>query len=111
MKYSGKIEKNILIVKFESDLLGATDNLELMDYINDAINQGVLKAVIDMSGVKYMNSSGIGVLITIYTKFKNRAGEAVVCSAGESIMKLLVMTKLDAVIKIYANEETAISKF
>lgn len=110
MKYTGKIEKNILFVKFESDLLGATDNLELMDYINDAINQGVIKAVIDMSGVKYMNSSGIGVLITIYTKFKNRSGEAVICSVAESILKLLIMTKLDSVIKIYSNEDEAKSK-
>ncbi len=111
MKFSGKIEKNILFIKFEGDLLGATDNLELLDYINDAINQGVLKAILDMSDVKYMNSSGIGVLITVYTKFKNRSGEAVVCSVADSIMKLLIMTKLDSVIKIYPSSEIAISKF
>lgn len=108
MKYTNTIEKNILYITFEGDLLGAGDNLELMDNINDALNQGVKKAIINMSKVKYMNSSGIGVLITIYTKFKNRTGEAVVCNVAETIMKLLVMTKLDAVIKIYPTENEAL---
>ncbi|TAF75530.1 MAG: anti-sigma factor antagonist [Bacteroidetes bacterium] len=108
MKYTNNIDKNILYITFEGDLLGAGDNLELMDSINDALNQGVKKAIINMSKVKYMNSSGIGVLITIYTKFKNRSGEAVVCNVAETIMKLLVMTKLDAVIKIYPTEAQAL---
>lgn len=108
MKYTNNIEKDILYVTFEGDLLGAGDNLDLMDNINDALNQGVKKAIINMSKVKYMNSSGIGVLITIYTKFKNRSGEAVVCNVAETIMKLLVMTKLDAVIKIYPTEKEAL---
>lgn len=108
MKYTNNIDKNILYITFEGDLLGAGDNLELMDSINDALNQGVKKAIINMSKVKYMNSSGIGVLITIYTKFKNRSGEAVVCNVAETIMKLLVMTKLDAVIKIYPTDAQAL---
>lgn len=109
MKYTGKIDKNVLFITFEGDLLGAGDNLELMDFINDAINQGVKKAIINMEKVKYMNSSGIGVLITMYTKFKNRTGEAVVCNVAEPIMKLLVMTKLDSVIKIYSTESEALA--
>lgn len=108
MKYTNTIDKNTLFITFDGDLLGAGDNLDLMDNINDALNQGVKKAIINMSKVKYMNSSGIGVLITIYTKFKNRSGEAVVCNVAETIMKLLVMTKLDAVIKIYPTEKEAL---
>lgn len=109
MKYTIKTVKNIFFITFNGDLLGAGDNLELMDSINDALNQGIKKVVINMSNVKYMNSSGIGVLITIYTKLKNRSGEAVVCNVADAIMKLLVMTKLDAVIKIFPTETEAIA--
>ena len=110
MKYSQKVENEVLFITFNGDLLGAGDNLELMDFINDKINQGIHKAIIDMKEVRYMNSSGIGVLITIYTKFKNRNGDAVIINPSEQIVKLLTMTKLDSVIKIFKDEQEAKSK-
>jgi anti-sigma B factor antagonist len=107
MKYTLKLENNLLILAFQGDLIGGSDSLELMDAINDKINQGVSKAIVNMGEVRYMNSSGIGILITIFTKFKNRNGNAVVCSASDQIVKLLTITKLDTVIKIYPTEEEA----
>ncbi|MDX2190184.1 MAG: STAS domain-containing protein [Bacteroidota bacterium] len=110
MKFTEKTENNILIITFNGDLLGASDSLELMDVINDKINQGMYKAVINMKDVRYMNSSGIGMLVTIYTKFKNRNGEAVISNPSDQIVKLLTMTKLDTVIKIFATEADALAK-
>jgi anti-sigma B factor antagonist len=110
MKYTHKIENGILVISFTSDLLGAGDSLELMDFVNDKINQDLSKAVINMKDVKYMNSSGIGVIITIYTKFKNRNGDAVISNPSDQIVKLLTMTKLDSVVKIYKDEQEAVSK-
>ena len=111
MKYTHKIDNGILFINFNSDLLGASDSLELMDFINEKINQGVYKAIVNMKEVRYMNSSGIGVLVTIYTKFKNRNGDAVIVNPSEQIVKLLTMTKLDSVINIYKDEAEALLKF
>ncbi|MDX2197044.1 MAG: STAS domain-containing protein [Cytophagales bacterium] len=110
MKFTEKTENNILQLTFHGDLLGIGDTLELMDLINEKINAGVLKSIINMKDVRYMNSSGIGILITIYTKFKNRNGEAVIINAAEQITKLLNMTKLNTVIKIFGSEQDALTK-
>lgn len=110
MQYSHKIQQNILYIQLDGDLLGAQDSLELMDNVNDAINQGVLACIIDISKVRYMNSSGLGVLITIFTKFKNKSGEAVILQPTEQIAKLMAMTKLDTVMKIVQSEEEAAQK-
>lgn len=107
MKYTIKEEEGIIIITFQGDLIGATDSLELMDLVNDKINQGFFKSVIDMKDVRYMNSSGIGILITLYTKFKNRNGNAVVANASEQTVKLLTITKLDSVIKIHPSLDEA----
>ncbi len=109
MKYTLVENKNVLILTFQGDLIGASDSLELMDAINDKIEKGISKAIINMSDVRYMNSSGIGILITIYTKFKNRNGNAVLSNASEQIVKLLTITKLDTVIKIYGTQEDALA--
>ncbi|MFN0047913.1 MAG: STAS domain-containing protein [Cytophagales bacterium] len=107
MKYTLKLENNLLNLTFQGDLIGGFDSLELMDAINDKINQGVTKAIVNMGEVRYMNSSGIGILITIFTKFKNRNGNVVVSNASDQIIKLLTITKLDTVIKMYATMEEA----
>jgi len=108
MKYTLTEEKNVLIITFQGDLIGGSDSLELMDTINDKINAGASKAIINMHDVRYMNSSGIGILITIFTKFKNKNGNAVVSNASNQIVKLLTITKLDTVIKIFSTQEEAV---
>ncbi len=108
MKYTLTEQNNTLIITFQGDLIGGSDSLELMDTINDKINNGVAKAVINMNDVRYMNSSGIGILITIFTKFKNKNGNAVVSNASDQIIKLLTITKLDTVIKLFSTQDEAI---
>jgi len=47
----------------------------LVGAVNDAVGHKVLTCIIDISELRYINSSGIGVLITILTKFRNKGGE------------------------------------
>jgi anti-sigma B factor antagonist len=100
VKYSEKIENNTMSILFDGDLIGGGDSLDLMDKINERINEGVLKCIIDLKEVRYMNSSGIGIIITIYTKFKNRGGDAFLSNPSDQIFKLMKLTKLDSVIKV-----------
>ena len=100
MKYSEKIENNTMTIQFDGDLIGGGDTLGLMDAVNERISQGILKCVIDLKDVRYMNSSGIGIIITIFTKFKNRGGDAFLANPSEQIQKLMRLTKLDTVIKV-----------
>jgi anti-sigma B factor antagonist len=75
----------------------------------DAIQDNVLKCVIDISKLRYINSSGIGVLITILTKFRNKDGEVFLLNPSESVQKLLVITKLNAIFQIAKTEEEALT--
>lgn len=110
MKYTSNVTNSTLIIKLEGDLIGEDNGLELVDHVNDKINDGVLLCAIDLSQVRYMNSSGIGVLITLLTKFRNKAGEFVLINPSEQIKKLLLITKLNAIFNIVADEKEAIDK-
>jgi anti-sigma B factor antagonist len=55
-----------------------------------------------------MNSSGIGVLITLLTKFRNHEGEMVLIKPSETIRKLLIITKLNKIFSINETREAAI---
>jgi len=110
MNYTSNIKDQILFLQLEGDLIGETNGLELMELVNDKINSNILHAAIDLSNVRYMNSSGIGVLITLLTKFRNKSGEVVLINPSEQIKKLLIITKLNSIFNIVDNESQAIER-
>lgn len=105
--YSHDLIDDLLVINFAGDLIGEQSGPELMEIINDRINQKVLFAAIDISDIRYINSSGIGVLITILTKFRNKGGEVLLVNPSEHVKKLLIITKLNAIFTIVNTIEEA----
>jgi len=110
MKFNHTIEGDKLILEFNGDLIGENNGPELIELISDAIMKNVKYCLIDISGVRYINSSGIGVLITILTKFRNKSGELYLIQPSEHVKKLLIITKLHAIFNIVDTKEEAINK-
>jgi anti-sigma B factor antagonist len=110
MKYTSNVKDSILFINLQGDLIGEENGLELVDLVNDKVNESILLCAIDLSGVRYMNSSGIGVLITLLTKLRNKGGEVVLINPSDQIKKLLIITKLNAIFNIVTNEQEAITK-
>jgi anti-sigma B factor antagonist len=108
MKYSHETKNGMLIIKLDGDLIGENDGTGILSIAADAIQQKVLKCIIDISGLRYINSSGIGVLITILTKFRNKGGEVFLLKPSENVQKLLVITKLNSIFQIIKSEEEAL---
>ena len=111
MKFNQKTENNALILKLEGDLIGENSGIDLIEVVNDAIQNGRRHAIIDISELRYMNSSGIGVLITMMTKFRNKGGEVCLMRPSESVQKLLIITKLNNIFQIVDSYEEAFEIF
>jgi len=109
MNYKKEVIDNILNLEISGDLIGENNGPGLIELLNDQINEGITKCIIDISDVRYMNSSGIGVLITILTKLRNKDGEVVLLNPSEQVKKLLVITKLNNIFTIYDSKEEAIA--
>lgn len=99
---------NVSFISVTGDLLGEGNGLDLLEAVNDNIIAGVHKAIIDLSAVRYMNSNGIGVLITALTKLRNKGGELVLLNPTEQVKKLMVITKLNSVFTIAESETQAL---
>ncbi|HEY4655630.1 MAG TPA: STAS domain-containing protein [Cyclobacteriaceae bacterium] len=105
MTFNHEIRDNALIVRLSGDLIGEDNGSSILQVAADAIQQSVLVAIVDISGLRYINSSGIGVLITILTKFRNKGGEVYLLRPSESVQKLLVITKLNSIFQIIQSED------
>jgi anti-sigma B factor antagonist len=98
-------------MELSGDLLGETSGLQVVETANDYISKNaVKKCAVDLSKVRYMNSNGLGILIALLTKFRNKDGELVLIRPSEQISKLFMITKLNSIFTITDSFEEAISK-
>ena len=104
MTYTKEIKNDTLILRLSGDLIGEQNSNEILPVVTEAIKLNVLNCLIDISNVRYINSSGIGILITILTKFRNKGGEVYLMKPSETVQKLLVITKLNAIFQIVQTE-------
>jgi anti-sigma B factor antagonist len=105
MKFEQEVKDNVFILRLSGDLIGEDNGANILDKVNTAILDGLRTCIVDISGVRYINSSGIGVLITILTKFRNKGGEVYLMKPSETVQKLLVITKLNAIFHVVQSEE------
>jgi anti-sigma B factor antagonist len=99
-------QKNeLLTLNLSGDLIGETGGTAILEVANQSIAKGIKKCVVNISDLRYINSSGIGVLITLLTKFRNKSGELYLMRPSDSVQKLLVITKLNAIFTIIQSEE------
>lgn len=108
MIFERHIKDDALILRLTGDLIGEDNGANVLDKVNSAIQDGIRTCIIDISGLRYINSSGIGVLITILTKFRNKGGEVYLMKPSETVQKLLVITKLNSIFNVVQNEEEAL---
>lgn len=111
MNYTYSVEDNALFINLKGDLIGENQGPELMELVNDHLNQGVINCAVDISQVRFINSSGIGVLITILTKFRNKEGEVILVKPSEQVKKLLIITKLNSIFQIVDSKQEALQNF
>jgi anti-sigma B factor antagonist len=100
MEFKHEIQRNTLVLKLTGDLIGEDNGAAIIGVVGDALHQKVPTCLVDISGLRYINSTGIGVLITILTKFRNKNGEVYLMKPSESVQKLLVITKLNNIFHI-----------
>ena len=110
MHFKDELVENILLVSLTGDLIGGEDNNEVISKIQDYIEKGIIRCIVDISDVRFINSSGIGLLITILTKVRNKEGELILINPSEQVKKLLIITKLNAIFSILQTREEAIKR-
>jgi anti-sigma B factor antagonist len=85
--------------------------VSLRNSIRGLIEQGNKKILLNLSGVKNIDSSGIGELIANYTTLSRDGGQLKLLNLTDKIQNLLVITKLLTVFDSYDNEAEALNSF
>jgi anti-sigma B factor antagonist len=110
MKYKSETVDNVLVLSFEGDIIGENNSLEVLEVVNEALMKNTTSCALDISNVRYINSSGIGMLITIHTKFKNKGGEVCLVNPSDHVQKLFIITKLNTIFTIVKSRSEAMER-
>ncbi len=111
MQIKEKIDNNVAILAFKGDLLGEPDTSNVRNKIHSLVTDNMKRIVIDLGGVNYMNSSGIGTLIACLTTVRNGGGELRLANVGGKVQNLFVITQLVKVFDTYETVERALANF
>jgi anti-sigma B factor antagonist len=79
--------------------------------VKDVLKGGGKKIILNLSDVNYIDSSGIGELVSSYTTVTNQGGHLKLVNLTKKIHELLAITKLLTVFQVFDSEQAAISSF
>jgi anti-sigma B factor antagonist len=89
--------------------INAFSEQPLTEAYNQAVNDNVNTVIFNFTGMTYMNSFGIGMLIVLLVRAKKDGKNVVGYGLNEHFKKIFSLTRLDQVIPIYSNEEIALA--
>ncbi|MFN8298665.1 MAG: STAS domain-containing protein [Chitinophagales bacterium] len=104
-----ELKDGVLVISLEGNLLGENTNGPVMDLIKQNIEAGTKKVLFNLADMKFINSTGLGMLMTALSKTRNAGGELALCGLPEQMRKLLQMTKLETLFPVYGDEAAAIT--
>jgi anti-sigma B factor antagonist len=112
MQLEERIVGHVAIVKVTGDItLNKGGDVLLKDKVQSLIQQGHKSLLVDLSGVSYVDSAGLGELVQAYATTKNRGGALKLLNVTKRLRDLLVVTKLLTVFDTFDNEAAALASF
>jgi len=111
MTIKEKMFGDVAVVSLKGNLMGEPNTTEVRDKIYSLLQDDVRKIVLDLGKVKWINSSGLGALISAVTSVKNKGGEMRLASVSDKVESLFMITQLIKVFKTYENVDRAVASF
>lgn len=111
MKLTDREESGVVILEPKGKIMGGPDATILNERLHDFIKTDKRNVIIDLGKVDWMNSTGLGILISGLTTMRNNGGDLKLVNVTEKIESLLTITKLITVFENYDSIDDAVKSF
>ncbi len=111
MKSSSRKVDGVTVLDLSGRITLGEGSVVLRDLIRDLTASGNKKILLNLGDVTYIDSSGIGELVSAYTSVKNQGGDLKLLNLTKKVHDLLQITKLYTVFDVRDDETTAIGAF
>jgi len=111
MKVGSRQVDGVTIVDCSGRITLGEGSVVLRDTVRDLLAKGNKKIVLNLQDVNYIDSSGIGELVSAFTTVKGRGGDMKLLNLTKKVHDLLQITKLFTVFEVFTEESKAIQSF
>ena len=111
MQIDSETRDGVALVTLAGDAMGGPDGSALLDRLHELRGDGSANVVVDLGGVRHMNSSGLGMLIGALTSARNAGGDLRLAAINSRIQTLLSVTQLLDVFQTFDTADQAVASF
>ena len=102
---------DVRVLDWKGKITLGEETMAVRNKVRDIVNSGGKKLIFNLGDVPYIDSSGVGELVSTFTTVTNAGGQLKLLNLTKKIHELLAITKLLTVFEVYDNEKAALSSF
>jgi anti-sigma B factor antagonist len=100
-------EPAITVIELSGRITLGRESGQIEAAILKALNEGSQRIVVDMSGVTYIDSTGIGIIAYCFGKISQKGAQGAVAGASGLVLEVFKLTRIDSVVKFYPDTAAA----
>lgn len=111
MKITLQVVGEICVLRLEGKFIVGGESVYLKDKVKDVLNMGMRNILVDMSKVPFVDSTGIGFLVSSQAGVTKEGGSFKLLNPNPRVREVLKITRLDKVFEVFDDEESALASF
>jgi anti-sigma B factor antagonist len=111
VKIKRRQEGEIMVLDLSGKIMGGDDFDLFNNAIHDLVKDGYVDIVLNLKGVKWINSTGLGLMVSAYTSLVKQGGRMKVCEVSDRIDNILHVTQLELIFETFDKEAEALASF
>ncbi len=111
MKIEKRVVGDVHVLDCSGKITLGEGTMAVRNMVREVLKSGGKKIILNLSDVNYIDSSGIGELVSSFTTVTNQGGQLKLLNLTKKIQELLAITKLLTVFQTFDEEQAAISSF
>ncbi|MGH9362600.1 MAG: STAS domain-containing protein [Thermoanaerobaculia bacterium] len=111
MKITERNRGDVKIIDIDGKITIGAGDIALRQAVQNALNSGATKVVINLKNVTTIDSSGVGELVSAYTTAMNRGATLKLANLPEKVNDVLTITQLITVFDVHDSEDEAVRSF
>ncbi len=108
MKIKKKEVDGITVLELSGEMYGGPENMKLVDVVSELVEEKKLDLVINLSKVKWISSTGLGILVSARSRFAKEGGVVKLCQPNDRVLGILQVTRLNLIFDVFESEKEAV---
>ena len=108
MKIKKSPQDKIMVLELSGKIMGGPDFDKFKGEITELVEGGYKDVILDLSGVPWINSTGLGILITGYHSIKAAEGTMKICNVKERVLSIFYISQLENIFDVYETRGEAL---